>query len=110
MQETGVRGPKRMTDGSLRCSFPELGAKSSSSASIRHTFVALINIRCELSSASWPDAPAGDGEKGRALFLNRQHRPSGNPGSCSSPCPRSRISRLWGRAGDLGRAEMLKRL
>lgn len=55
-----------MTDGSLRCSFRELGAKSSSSASIRRTFVALINIRCELSSSSWPD---GRGERDGRYFL-----------------------------------------
>lgn len=53
-----------MTDASLRCSFPEIGAKNSSSALIRRTFVALINIRREISSSSWPDAAAGDGEKG----------------------------------------------
>lgn len=29
MQETGVRGPKRMTDASLRCSFPEIGEMNS---------------------------------------------------------------------------------
>lgn len=53
-----------MTDAGLRCSFPELGAKSWSSASIRRTFVAMINIRREIASSSWPDAPAEDGEKG----------------------------------------------
>lgn len=70
MQETGVRGPKRMTNASLRCSFPEIGAKNSSSALIRRTFVALINIRREISSSSWPDAAAGGrGERGGRYFV-----------------------------------------
>ncbi|MGY4412506.1 hypothetical protein ACVWW4_004242 [Bradyrhizobium sp. LB7.1] len=48
-------------------------------------------------------ASGGTGRKGRSLFLNRQHRPSGNPRSCSSPSPGGRISRIWGCDGDLGR-------
>lgn len=59
-----------MTDGTLRCSFPELGAKSSSSASIRRTFVVpdqhsarifeLVVARC---------ARGGRGERGGCYFL-----------------------------------------
>lgn len=52
--------------------------------------------------------PRGTGRKGRSLFLNRQHRPSGNPRSCSSPALGSRIWRLWGCDGDLGRGRNLK--
>lgn len=74
----------------LEMQLPGARRKSSSPASIRRTFVALINIRREFSSSSWPDAPAGTGRKGRLLFLNRQHRPSGNPRSCSSPSLGSR--------------------
>lgn len=69
-RKLGARGPKRMTDASLRCSFPEIGAKGSSSALKRRTFVALINIRREISRSSWPAAAAGGrGERGGRHFV-----------------------------------------
>ena len=59
-----------MNDASSKCNFPAIGAKSSSSALIRRTFAALINIRREISSLSWPDAAAGDGAKGAVAILS----------------------------------------
>ncbi|MGY4498419.1 hypothetical protein ACVWYH_002350 [Bradyrhizobium sp. GM24.11] len=100
-RKRGAQRPKRMTDASLRCGFPEIGAKGSSPALKRRTFVALINIRREISSSSWPDAAAGDGEKGAVAISSPAAPISKQSRSCSSLSP-CRISRLWGCDGDLG--------
>ncbi|MGX5806140.1 hypothetical protein ACWGS9_33920 [Bradyrhizobium sp. Arg314] len=53
-----------MTDTSSRCSFPVIGAKSSSSASTPLMFAAPSPIQRETLSSSWPDAGVGKGEPG----------------------------------------------
>ncbi|ESZ06344.1 hypothetical protein X735_31485 [Mesorhizobium sp. L2C085B000] len=64
MQETWRARSQTDDRCQLEMQLPEIGAKSSSSALIGRTFVALINIRREISNSSWPDAAAGDGAKG----------------------------------------------
>lgn len=63
----------------------------------RFQFSAPLRARCG------PMRPRRAGRRWRPLFRDRQHRPTGNPGSRPS-CPSgSRLPRLWRCDGDFGR-------
>lgn len=63
LRKNCTQGRKRTNDASLKCSFPAIDAKSSSSASILRMFAAPIPIPRATSSSLWPDAAAAGGAK-----------------------------------------------
>ncbi|WP_245425746.1 hypothetical protein [Mesorhizobium sp. WSM3862] len=59
-------------DADLKCSFPAIDAKSSSSASILRMFEAPIPIPRATSSSLWPDAAAAGGAKAASSAVRRK--------------------------------------
>lgn len=98
-----VQGRKQANDNSLNAA----SRRSPQRVRHQHRYGAYPQRRSQFSAQlrarCGPMRPRQAGRRRGSLFRDRQHRPTGNPGSRRS-CPSgSRLPRLWRCDGDFGR-------